>query len=83
MSGAEAPDLVDRRLRRPTPSKGLWSPLQAPLPALRRNAAVGASLNTPNYYQFSAPVVADGLRITASSAGTCVDELVIYATSAF
>ena len=76
MSGAEAPDLVDRRLRRPTPSKHLYRPFAA----MRR---VGASLNTPNYYQFSAPVVADGLRITASSAGTCVDELVIYATSAF
>ena len=43
----------------------------------------GWAANTRNYYQFSAPVVADGLRITASSAGTCVDELVIYATSAF
>jgi len=37
----------------------------------------GWAANTRNYYHFSTPVVADGLRITVTS-GTCVDELEIY-----
>ena len=40
----------------------------------------GWAANTRNYYQFSTPVVADGLRITVSSSRTCIDELEIYAT---
>ena len=39
----------------------------------------GWAANTRNYYHFSTPVVADGLRITVTS-GTCVDELEIYAS---
>ena len=39
----------------------------------------GWAANTRNYYQFSTPVVADGLRITVSSSSTCIDELEIYA----
>ena len=43
----------------------------------------GWAANTRNYYHFSVPVVADGLRITvangAMQGGTCVDELEIYA----
>ena len=40
----------------------------------------GWAANTRNYYQFSTPVVADGLRITVSSGDSCIDELEIYAT---
>ena len=39
----------------------------------------GWAANTRNYYHFSVPVVADGLRITYASVKTCVDELEIYA----
>ena len=39
----------------------------------------GWAANTRNYYHFSVPVVADGLRITVANGGTCVDELEIYA----
>ena len=44
----------------------------------------GWAANTRNYYQFSTPVVADGLRITVSNSTTsfdeltCIDELEIY-----
>ena len=39
----------------------------------------GWAANTRNYYNFSTPVLADGLRITVTSSETCVDELEIYA----
>ena len=38
----------------------------------------GWAANTRNYYHFSTPVLADGLRITVTSSSTCVDELEIY-----
>ena len=38
----------------------------------------GWAANTRNYYHFSTPVLADGLRITVTSSRTCVDELEIY-----
>ena len=46
---------------------------------VRADSITGWAANTPNYYRFSTPVNADGLRITLADGGTCVDELEIYA----
>ena len=60
-------------------ASGDQSPWSSSTGWVRADSITGWAANTPNYYRFSTPVNADGLRITLADGGTCVDELEIYA----